>query len=164
MYSARQASASRSQSASTPLSAPSRLASAATPERQATVVPKTSKVRARTPLRGRSAPEGGIVFRKVAPDQREVEGGENCVRRLALEKKVEASADQLFHILAFGAGGPALEIGSPDRDSVPGALPGMINRDLAEPILAVGFGVHSDHGKDYPRPMNGMFVAITVMN
>src|ERR1700682_5790923 len=51
MYSARQESASRSQSPSTPLSEPRRRASAATPERQSTVVPKTSNVRARTLLR-----------------------------------------------------------------------------------------------------------------
>src|SRR5579859_2852427 len=46
-YKDRQASASRSQSAVTPCSPPSRRASAATPVRQSTAVPKTSNVSAR---------------------------------------------------------------------------------------------------------------------
>src|ERR1700694_2987867 len=49
-YSARQESARSSQSACTPALAPTREASAATPESQSTVVPKTSNVRARTSL------------------------------------------------------------------------------------------------------------------
>src|SRR4030088_2744969 len=77
MYSSRQALARLPQSALPALSAPRRRASAATPERQSTVVPKTSKVRARTPPRRGSALEGGIVFGKITLDYREIKGGED---------------------------------------------------------------------------------------
>src|SRR6202521_1192813 len=50
MYSVRHARARRTQFALTPLDAPSRDASAVTPESQSTVVPNTSNVRARTSL------------------------------------------------------------------------------------------------------------------
>jgi hypothetical protein len=52
-----------------------------------------------------------------------------------------------FNVLAFGAGGPSLEIGARDRHGVPRALPSMTDADLTHPVLAVGFGDHRDHRK-----------------
>src|SRR5258708_37954158 len=86
-YSARQASARRAQSPSTPLSEPRRRASAATPLRQSTQVPKTSKVSAWTPLKSAnrpstlSAPECAVVLREVMLNHRKLEGGEDSARR-----------------------------------------------------------------------------------
>src|SRR2546427_6362648 len=138
MYSARHPSASCSQSACTPLSAPRRPALAATPMRQSTVVPKMSKVRARTSLNRSSPPEHAVVVREVALDHRELEGGEDRARRLSFEKEVEAPLDQVFHIAALDAAGPALEVGSPDRDGVLGVLARVVDGGLGQPVI--GFG------------------------
>src|SRR6266852_1908411 len=160
-YSARQASASRSQSPCTPCAAPRRRASSTTPVRQSTVVPKMSNVRARTPACCTGpliAPEGAVVFREVALDHRKIEARKYGVRGLALEQEVEAPRNQALHVFAFSAAGPTLEIRSADGDRMPRVLACMVNYYFAQPAVALGFGAHLDHrteatGCERPRAL-----------
>src|ERR1700716_3256676 len=118
-----------------------RPAPAATPERQSTVVPNTSKVRARTLLRS----EGTVVLREVALNHRKIKAGEDRARWLALQKKVKAPRDEAFDLLASRAVRPPLDVGRSDRNRVARALPTVVNVDSAQPRAAPGFGAHVDH-------------------
>src|ERR1700682_1532642 len=121
-------SASRSQSASTPLNAPMRRASAATPERQSTVVPKTSKVRARTPLTsGLSTGKDAVIFREVALDHRQLKCCKDRARLLAFQKEVEAPRDEVLYILGLSATCPVRKVGRPDHHHVMRPLAGLVD-------------------------------------
>jgi hypothetical protein len=93
------------------------------------------------------AVERAVVFREVTLNNRKLEGGEDCGRRLALEKELEAPCDEVFHVFTFSAIGPPLDVGTPDRNRMPGTPAGLVDGDIAQPTIASGYSVHLDRSQ-----------------